>query len=222
MQMETMLIIACVVGVLVIAVFFAVRSNTKRASMIEDFARTRGWSYVRTDTPGLSAKIAAFFPDEEFRLNNIVTVETGKRTVVFFDCRYQSRKRRKDGGFATGCLIESDRFRIVGSRMEIMSRNWAAEAILTNQVDTGTAAFSRDYIVVSTDAASASRALTAALQEVLVAHRRPLFNPVRIGLSASGAVLLTGLNAEAERWLDLVDVARKMEESLPAGAAGQA
>jgi hypothetical protein len=32
--METMLIIACVVGVLVIAVFFAVRSNTKRASMI--------------------------------------------------------------------------------------------------------------------------------------------------------------------------------------------
>jgi hypothetical protein len=189
---------------------------------MEEVARTRGWNYVRADRTGLSAKIAAFFPDEVFRLDNIVTVETGERTVVFFDCRYHSRQRHKGGNLVTGCLIESNRFRSVGSRMEILTRNPIAEAMLTDQVDMGNAAFARDYIVVSTDAPSASRALTAGLQEVLVAHRRsPLLNPGRIGLCANGAVLLAGLNENPERWLELVEVARKMEESLPA-AAGQA
>ena len=216
MQMETVLIIAAVVGVFVIAVIFAVRSNNKRASMIEDFARKRGGSYSRTDTQGLSKKIDAFFPDETFRLDNIVTVETGNRTVIFFDSEYHYRERRRGGSFATGCLIESNRFRTAGASMEIVARNWVNAATVADQVELGSAAFSRDYIVVSKDRVSASKTLTAALQEVLAAHRQsPLFNPVRIGLGANGAVLLTGLNAEPERWQDLVDLARKIEASLP-------
>jgi hypothetical protein len=216
MQVETLLIITCILGVFAAAVFFAMRANTRRASMIQDFAKIRGWNYARRDTQELSAKVDLFFPDEVFNLDNIITIESGVRSLFFFDCEYHYRERRRGGNFGTGCLIESDRFRTVKSTIEIVARNWANTELITDQVDIGNKAFSRDFIVISKDPESASMVLTDALQSAFVTHRQmPLFNPVRVSISSGGAVLLTGLNAEPQRWQDIVELARKIEETLP-------
>jgi hypothetical protein len=217
LQPETLLIIVCVVGVFIAALFFAIRSGAKRASLMRDFARSRGWTYSRADTQGLSLKVDDLFPDQQFRLDNVMTVEAGARSLFLFDCGYHYRDKPRGGGsFGTGCLIESTKFRIVGSRTEIVARNWIDAALLPDQVDMGDAEFSRNFIVLSKDPMAAQQVVTGALQEALVAHRQsPLFNPVRIGLNAGGAVLLTGLTAEPERWTDLVELARRIEASLP-------
>jgi hypothetical protein len=44
--------------------------------------------------------------------------------------------------------------------------------------------------------------------------KAPLYNPVRIALGTSGAVVLTGYTGEHERWLDLVALATRIEATL--------
>lgn len=212
----TLLLIACVLGIFIFALVFAVRSNTKRAAMIQDFAVSKGWSFSRVDTQGLSSRIDPFFPDETFRLDNIVTIETAEGSLQFFDCGYHNRERRRGGNFGMGSLIVSGRFQSVHSQIEIVERSGIDSALLLQQVDMGESEFARQFIVTSKDPAAARKVLTDALQQVLVNHRQsPLFNPVRVVLASNGAVVLTGLNAEPERWQDLVDVARRIESSLP-------
>ncbi len=212
----TLLLIACVAGVFIFALVFALRSNTKRAAMIRDFAVSKGWRFSRVDTKGLSSRIDAFFPDETFRLDNIVTIETGERSLQFFDCGYHNRERRRGGNFGMGTLIASGRFQSVHSQLEIVERNAIDSALLPQQVNMGESEFARQFIVASKDPAAARKILTDALQQVLVDHRQAaLFNPVRVALALNGAVVLTGLNAEPERWQDLVDLARRIESSLP-------
>jgi hypothetical protein len=64
--------------------------------------------------------------------------------------------------------------------------------------------FARSFIVLSKDPASAKAAIGEGMQEVLLRHMKaPLYDPVRIALGTSGAVVLTGYQAEPERWRDL-------------------
>jgi len=113
------------------------------------------------------------------------------------------------------CLIESSRFRSVGSRVEIIARTWTDEKLLPGQVDLGDSKFARNFLVLSKDAASARQILNESLQAVLLAHlRKPLYNPVQIALGTGRAALLTGYIAEPERWHDLVDLGRQIESAV--------
>ena len=211
----TILIIVCVISVFAIALFYAARSNTKRGSMIQDFARAHGWNYAKTDIQGLSAKIDPYFPDSVFHLDNIVTIGSNGSSIHFFDCGYHYRERRRGDMFGNGCVIESDRFRTVHTQLEIVARNWADAAMLSDQVAWEDSEFFRNFIVISKDQAAAREVLSTAVQQVLLEHcRKPLFNPVRISITKNGAVILTGLNAEPERWLDLIDLAQRVEAGL--------
>jgi hypothetical protein len=108
------------------------------------------------------------------------------------------------GSFGTACLIVSDRFQSVGPRAEIIARTWADKALLSGQVDMGDTEFARSFIVRSKDPASAKAAIGEGMQEALLRHTKaPLYNPVRIAVGPSGAVVLTGYQAEPERWRDL-------------------
>jgi len=215
LQPGTLLIIACVVGVFIAAAVMAFRSGRKHAKAVEEFAQARGWTYSRTDAQGLAAKVERLFPEETFSLDNIMTVESGERNVFLFDCGYNYREYRRGRRFGTACMIESDRFRSVGSPVEIIARTWVDEKLLSRQVEMGNTEFARNFIVLSKDTASAAKTVGESMQAVLVEHMKtPLYYPVRIALGTSGAVLLTGYTGERERWLDLVALARRIEATL--------
>jgi hypothetical protein len=215
MGTETMLIIACVVGAFVAAVFIAYRSGNRQAKSLQEFASTRGWNYSRIDTQGLASKIDALFPDQRFSLENIMTVESGSRNIYLFDCGYRYQENRSGGSFGSACLIESAWFRSVGTNVEIVARTWADAKLLSGQIDLDDAEFVRNFIVLSKDPATAKKIVNARMREILLAHSKAhLYNPVRIGIGPVGAVLLTGYQSEQARWLDLLDLARQIELAL--------
>ncbi len=136
-------VILCIAGAFVGAVIYAARSNARRKALLQRFAASQGWSFQAADGDGLSARIEAFFPDELFQLDNITTIETGARAVRFFDCQYRLRERRSGGSFGTGCILESPRFRSLGTAVDIVARSRINAAALTNRVDVGDAEFSK-------------------------------------------------------------------------------
>lgn len=212
--METWLIIACVVAVFVIAVAVAYRSGNKHAKVLHEFAQARGWSYSRTDTQGITATVEALFPEQKFNLANVMSVESRGRKLYLFECGYRWRRGR-GGSFGAAALIESDRFRVVGSHVEIVERAWSDALLLAEQVEMEDSEFAQSFIVLSKDPAAARRVARASLQQVLIEHlKAPLRNPVQIALGPSGAVLLTGQHAEPKRWLDLVELAQRLESAL--------
>ena len=213
--MSTPLIITAVVVAIVALIVLAGRSNTKHAKSVERFASTQGWGYSRIDTQGLSGRVEELFVEEKFTLTNIMTVESGVRNVFLFDCVYSYRNSGRPGNFGTACLILSDPFKRVGTGVEIIARTRADVLLLSDQVDMGNTEFARHFIVQAKDAAAAHRIVNAKMQDMLLEHTKsPLFNPVRIGLGPSGAVLLTGYHAEHERWHDLVKLAYQVESTL--------
>lgn len=215
LQLETWLIIACVVAVFVVAVVAAFRSGSKQAKLLQEFAQTRGWSYSRTDMQGITARVEVLFHEEKFNLENVMSVESGGRNLYLFECSYRTRESRRHVILGAGGLIESDYFRSAGSHVEIIERTWVDAKLLTGQVEMGNSEFARNFIVLSKDPAAARRVVGASLQQVLVEHlKAPLRNPVRIALGPGGAALLTGPHAEPERWLDLAELARRIESAL--------
>jgi hypothetical protein len=64
-------------------------------------------------------------------------------------------------------------------------------------------------------AVAVHRIVNAKMHDMLLEHAKsPSWNPVRIGLGPSGAVMLTGYNADHERWLDPVKLAYQVESTL--------
>jgi len=213
--MSTPSIIAVVVAAVVVLVVLAARSNTKHAKRLQEFASTQGWGYSRMDTQGLSGRVEEIFVEEKFNLTNIMTVESGVRNVFLFDCVYSYRNSRGHGSFGTACLIMSDRFKQVDLRVEIIARTRADALLLSDQIDMGNTEFARHFIVQAKDAVAANGIVNAKMQDMLLEHTKsPLFNPVRIGLGPSGAIVLTGYNGEQERWLDLVKLAYQVESTV--------
>jgi hypothetical protein len=220
LPLETPLAIAFVVGIFVVAVVMAKRSSSKYTKAVQEFAQVQGWSYsdslndTQGITQGLNAKAEELFPEEKFDVRTIMTVESGRRSVFLFDGWYGYRGRGKKH-LGNGCVIESNRFRSVGSQVEINPRNRLDGILLSGQVDMGDSEFAQHFIVQSKDATSVKKIIGESMQAVLLEHMKaPLFNPVRIAIGTSGAVLLTGYHAEPERWLDLVDLARRIESTL--------
>lgn len=211
--------VLCIIAAFAAALVCAYRWQNKRAAMMQEFARTRGWSLSRTDTEGLKAKADAFYPIERFEPNSIISIESGARFIRFFDFYYNWRERVRGGGFATGYLIESPRFRNAGPGAELMTRTGLGSAVssfVSNQVDMGDSEFSRNFIVFAKDREAAQSAVTDALQTILLAYQRKQPSvPLRISINASGAMIWTGMYDDPQQWADLIELCRKIEESMP-------
>ena len=215
-QLETLLIILCIVGVFAAALIYAAKSGARRVELMQEFAATRGWRFSAADTEALAAKVDALSPGLEFGVSNVMRVETGARNVRLFDYQYRHRERRRSEYWGVACLVESAAFRDVGEVVEIDDRTAVDALLAAGQVAAGDADFSRQFIVISKSAAAAKAALTPALQATLLRHREaPLYNPVSVRIGAAGALVLNrAIDPDPERWADLVELCRKVEADL--------
>jgi hypothetical protein len=213
------IVITVILGITVLLVIIS-RISKKQEKAEKEFAQSQGWTYTESynDPQGvtreLKAKVEKVCPEKEFRLNNSMTTESGRRRIILFDCWYRVRDwgPRESQGFV--CLIESDRFAAVGSQVDISGRGAADGLLLSNQVDMGSPEFARNFIVTSKDPASAKIVVSGALQAVLLeTTRRPLYYR-EINIGPGGAVIITGANNSFEEWLSLIDLARRIESAF--------
>lgn len=220
-QPGTIITILCIIAAFAGALVCAYRSGIRRTTQMQEFAKEHGWGFSRNDTEKLAAKVETFYPNQRFSLSMIVTVETGDRTIRLFDCSHYYYDRRDRGDFSTGCIIESPRFRTNGAGRDIVEivegdGSGIAKVLLPGQVDMGDPEFAKSFTVVSKNRVAARNVATSALKTVLQGHREaPLFNSVSVNINATGAVLLTGNDASPERMLDLAELCRKIEASMP-------
>jgi hypothetical protein len=210
------IVITVIVGLTVLLVIIS-RISKKQERAEKEFARSQGWVYTESynDPQGitieLKGKLEKVCPEKEFKLNNSMTVEFGRRSVFLFDCWYRVRDwgPKENHGFA--CLIESDRFRPAGSQVDISGRGSLDGLLLSNQVDMGDSEFARSFIVTSKDPVSAKKVVNESLQAILLESiREPLdYNEINIG--PGGAVIITSAYKPFEEWLALVDLAHRIE-----------
>ena len=168
------------------------------------------------DTLGLKARVEDLFYDQQFDVNTVRTIETGARHLYLFDCYYHFRVGQSaKGRFGTACLIQSDAFKRVRSPVLLCERIWTDAWLLSDQVDMGDSPFARAFIVQSKDSVGAKETLNGSVQAILFEHLNATnFNPVEVAIGPGGAVSLTGLTAEHERWHDLLDLARRIEAAM--------
>lgn len=215
-QMETLLIVLCIVAVFAAALIYAAKSGTRRVELLREFAAARGWTFSADDTEALAAKVDALSPGFAFRVSNVMRVETGPRSVRLFSYQYHHRERPRSEYWGVACLVESNALRGVGEVVEVVDRTALDTLLAGDQVAAGDADFSRQFIVISKDAAAAKLVLTPALQATLLRHRAaPLYNPVSVRVGPAGALVLNrAIDPDPERWVDLVELCRKVEADL--------
>ncbi|MBM3470837.1 MAG: hypothetical protein FJX73_08610 [Armatimonadetes bacterium] len=200
-QLEPLLQALFVVAIFAVALVYAVRWGRAHARAEMEFARTQGWThtFAHNDRQGLPKRLADSLervaPEKKFDLQSIMTVESGWRKVFLFRCRYRRMYRmgeweRKDNP-GSACLIESNRFKSVGSHVEI---RWIRGA------------------------ASAKEIVNESLQEVLLEYKKaPLAESaedVVITIGRGGAVVSMWGPASPEQWLQLLDLCRQIESAL--------
>jgi hypothetical protein len=197
------------------ALWLAYRSQRKGAQLFEAFGKTRGWAYSRTDTQGLAANMQALIPSERYTFDNILISEEPGRKVILFECGYRRADLQKVNSFGTGCLVEAPAFAKVKGPVEVVGRTWADAALLGGKAPLGRPEFDGAFIVLAGEPGLATSVVGPELQNLLLAHAAaPLFNPVRLVIGPSGAVVLTGYPADPERWDDLVNLAKRVEETF--------
>lgn len=212
MDLEAMLPVIGFIGIFVLAIAVAIWATKKRAKAVQEFAAAQGWKYSRKDTERLDIKVEDVFIEEGFVIDNIMTLESGPRALFLFDSAFYNRARPRNKNSAAGCLITSNRFQPINSRVEIHVRTGIGEKLLKDQIDMGDTAFARNFIVRSKDAAVAKKLISPALQEVLLAHIKASPNiSVRIGFGSGCAVLLGSYDDKLERCTIIADLARKIE-----------
>ncbi len=199
--------------------FVAIRGEKKHEKAEKEFAQSQGWIYSEyNDAQGhikeLTGKLMNVCPEKEFDLNNSITVESGKRSIFLFRCRYRVRDwgPKKREGFA--CLIESDRFAPVRIQIDISERNSIDRLLLSNQVNMGDSEFTRNFIVTSKDPVSAKEAVNGSLQAVLLDSKRDSPSCHEVSIGPGGAVILAGTMTPIEEWIGLVDFARRIESAF--------
>ncbi len=213
-------IVITIILVLAVLLVIIARSSKKQERAEKEFAQSQGWIYTESynDPQGLTqelkARLEKVCPEKEFKLNNSMTVESGKRNVFLFGCWYRVRDwgPKENHGFA--CLIESDRFEWVTSQVDISGRNSADGLLLSNQVDMGDSEFARNFIVKSKDPFFAKRVVNEFLQSVLLESTRRPLNTREINIGPGGVVILTGEYRPFGEWLALVDLARRIESAF--------
>lgn len=210
-----------VISVLIVVGFFAtgfllmIWSTRSHQNAVHQLAASQGWPISEGDTLGLAPLLERLIPDRSYTCSLTMTVESGQRRVYLVDGSYSDRGPKTDAHLASICLLESDRLRNVTSRVEIRPQNWIDKAMLPEQVILDDSEFTRQYMVIS-DAPSAARyLLNTPLQRVLLDHAaQPLYNPVEIAIDQGRMALITTYISENERWLDLLDLAKKIESAL--------
>jgi hypothetical protein len=212
------IVVTVIIGIAILLIV-AIRGEKKHEKQEKEFARVQGWIYSEYNDPErrteeLSGKLAKICPEKEFSLMNCMTVESGRRSIYLFRCRYRVRDwgPNKHDGFA--CLIESDRFGRVRKQVDISGRNSADGLLLSNQVDMGDSEFARTFIVTSKDPVSAVRTVSQSLQTVLVDSKRDSVYYSEVSIGPGGAFILAGTMTPIEEGLALVDLARRIESAF--------
>ncbi len=220
-QPGTIITILCIAAAFAGALFCAYRGGKQRTAQMQEFAEKHGWGFSRNDTEKLGTTVETYFPRQRFNLSMITTIETGDRSIRLFDCSHYYYDRKDSGRFGTGCIIESPRFRTNGAGRDIVEilegdGSGIAKVLLPGQVDIGDPEFATSFTVISKNRIAARNVITSSLKTVLRDHREaPLANPVSVTINATGSVVLTGNDASPERMLDLIELCRKIETSMP-------
>ena len=217
LKMKVPLIIFCVVGLLIALMGYMRHQRGKELQATREYAQDQGWRFSENDTQGLKTRALKILWDlKNFDLYSIRTVETGKRNLYLFDCKYLYIKDvdTDDFAYGTACLIESGRFHSGGVSVDICKRDWT-EKMQSDKVDMGESLFSQKFLVLSKDPDPAKEIVNDAIQAVMLNHLgNPLFNPVTVHIGPGGAVVLTGHTVEHERLQDLIDLARRIEAAV--------
>ena len=214
---ETLVTALCIVGVFLGALILAYRYGKKHKKVMDDLVAVQGWvlSRNRADAQGVAEKLDALLPDLKCSLTYVMTVETGSRTLVLADGDYVWRSGTKRPQFASFCLLESPALKAVGAHVEMCTRTWFDKALLGDQVDMGVSPFAEEFIVQSKDSEAVWKLIDPAMQAAFMDHMaKPLYNPMQITVDSNGIVLLTGAIDQPERWLDLVEFARQIEDCI--------
>jgi hypothetical protein len=214
-MLETLAIVLCIAGTLFGGLLMAYRYGQKHVKGLASLACAQGWTFSGTDTLGLAAKTNEMIPSISFDVRYVMTVETGPRRLYLVDGAYKFRQGTMTPQFASLCLLESGALRAVGARIQINTRNWIDQTLLTDQVDMGDTLFAKDFIVQSKDEAHAQRLMKPPIQQLFLDHQaKPLYNPVQTTLNTGCAVFLAGSIEQPERWLDLLEFARQIESCV--------
>lgn len=217
LKMKVPLIIFCVIGLLIALMGYMRHERSKELQVAREYAQDQGWRFSQNDTQGLGTRVEKILWDlKNVDLYSIRTVETGKRNLYLFDCKYLYIKDvdTDDYAYGTACLIESNRFHSGGVSVDICKRDWT-EAMQSDKVDMGESLFARKFLVLSKDPVSAKEIVNDSIQAVMLNHlENPLFNPVSVYIGPGGTVVLTGHTGEHERLQDLIDLARRIEAAV--------
>jgi hypothetical protein len=219
---KTPLIVAAVAtGVALLLVLNA--RSTKKAEMAQhEFALSRGWAYSESnnDSQGVVEKIGAFlkkvFPEKDFDVTSVVTVNPGKETIFLFDCWYRSGGSGRKTSVGSACLIQSDSFRL-DAGVDIVPRDSIAGMLLSNQVEMGEREFARHFIVQSKEPGTARKSVTGLMQAALVDQKNALslgFGRFDVYLGPGTVVVLRWSRASPEDWPAMVDMARRIESAM--------
>ena len=217
LKMKVPLIIFCVIGLLIALMGYMRHANSKKLQAAREYAQDQGWRFSENDTQGLKTRVVKILWDlKNFDLYSIGTVETGKRNLYLFDCKYLYIKDVDTDSYAygTACLIESNRFHSGGVSVDICKRDWT-EKMQSDKVNMGESLFSRKFLVLSKDPVPAKEIVNDSIQAVMLNHlENPLFNPVSVYIGPGGTIVLTGHTVEHERLQDLIDLARRIEAAV--------
>ncbi len=213
------IVITVIVGITVLVVIIS-RISKKQERAEKQFAQSQGWIYTESyndpqgRTQELAGKLEKVCPEKKFKLNNSMTVESGKRHILLFSCWYNVRDWGPKDHLGFACLIESDRFGSVNSQVDVSGRGSLDSLLLSNQVPMGDSEFARNFIVTSKDSTTAKRVVSESLQAVLLESMREPLGYDEINIGPGGTVLLTGAYKTFEEYLALVDLARRIESAF--------
>jgi len=213
------IVITVIVGITVLVVIIS-RISKKQERAEKQFAQSQGWIYTESykdpqgRTQELAGKLEKVCPEKKFKLNNSMTVESGKRNIFLFSCWYNVRDWGPKEHLGFACLIESDRFGWVDSQVDVSGRGSLDCFLLSNQVDMGDSEFARNFIVTSKNSTTAKRVISESLQAVVLESVRKSLNYDEINIGPGGAVIITGAYKTFEEYFALVDLSRRIESAF--------
>jgi hypothetical protein len=216
------IIIAVIMGITLLLVV-NYRSTKKFERTQGEFALSKGWGYiVRGNDPEgviekIEAKLGKVFPEKEYNIIRLMTINEWNERLSLFDCGYNSRRARTKMHYGSACFIESDRLGYMRSQVEIIPRTGVDSALMLNQVDMGYSEFARNYIVSSKNSDEALKAVNGSIQAVLLQQKNmssPITYNFEITLGTGGAIILKYSQALQEDWLAMLDMARRLQPAL--------
>jgi len=216
------IIIAVIMGIALL-LFANYRSTKKFEEAQREFALSKGWVYILkgNDPEGmiteLEAKLGKAYPEYEYNVIRLMTINERNENIYLFDCGYTSRGGRSKTHYVSACFIESDRLGDMHSQVDIVPRTGIDSALMFKQVGMGDSEFARAYIVSSRNPDEALRTINESIQAVLLQQKNmpsPVIYNFEVALGAGGAIIFLYSQALQEEWLALLDMARRLESAI--------